>query len=417
MNIPLHLRLPVSVVRFLAAMACAAPFAQAAAAEWTFSPRVEVGGMSDSNLHLDEGTGMVDVSGAYGKGEFGMAYATPLSEFSFTPRVVATWFPDEEVSDEDYVNGGARLAWLRRGRTTQNSLRFDYDNSATVTGNRVTTDEGGGDLGNPDDVGDSGVLTSQNRVQTLDVRDTFQLEHTERNVFEAGAYFLGRDFDEQEIGEEVSFLAFGGNLGWIWRTNERSSLGVRLRAQHYNPELTDVDTNNLGIEGEWRYQVSERIDSYVRIGATRTSFDAAETEVADDEVEMVGGAGGSWRFRVSSVFLDLTRQVSPNSSGYSVIRDQLQFRLNRDFSERASGSLAVRFINDDAPQGYNERRYAVGSVGAEWRMTRIWSLLARYDYSWQDYELTSGDASSNAIRLTVLYQPRRAARDDSRALD
>lgn len=405
-----------SLPRCLAVLACAAIVLPCAAADWRIDPRVEVGGMADDNLRLDEGEEKVEASGAFGNAELEFLSVTPLSEFSFTPRIEATWFPDEDVRDEDYVNGGARLSWIHRGQTVRNNFRFDYDNSTTVTGNRATTGEGD-ELGNPDDVGDSGALTFQNRVQTFDVRDTLRIEHSERTGMEAGAFFLSRDFDEQEPGEDVSFVAIGGNLGWGWRVQERSLLGIRLRAQHYNPDLSDTNTNDIGIEGEWRYDVSERVEAYARAGVNRTTFNTSQVDEPDDSTEMVGGLGGNWRFRVSSVFLDLTRAVSPNSSGYSVLRDQLQFRLNREFSERASGSLAVRFINDDAPEGFNERRYAIGSVGAEWRVTRVWSLLARYDYSWQDYELTTGEASSNAVRLSVLYQPRRAARDGSRVLD
>jgi len=406
----------MSRASLVVALACAGMALSAAAADWSVNPKVEVGGMSDTNLRLDEGDQKVDASGAFGNAELEFLSATPLSDFRFTPRIEATWFPDEEVKDEDYVNGGARLSWLHRGKTLQNTFRFDYDNSATVTGNRATTDEDG-ELGQPDDVGDSGALTFENRVQTFDVRDTLRLQHTERSGLDAGAFFLSRNFDEQSPGEDVSFVALGGSLGWSWRVRERSSLGLRLRGQHYNPDLSEMNTNDIGVEGEWRHEVSEQMESYLRVGVNQSSFSVPGPDEPDDSVDWVGGVGGRWRFQVSSVFLDLTRAASPNSSGYSVLRDQLQLRLNRDFSERVRGSLAVRLINDDAPEGFNERRYAVGSVGAEWRTTRVWSLMARYDYSWQDDKLTPGEASSNAIRLSVLYQPRRQARDDSRVLD
>jgi hypothetical protein len=74
-------------------------------------------------------------------------------------------------------------------------------------------------------------------------------------------------------------------------------------------------------------------------------------------------------------------------------------------------------ISDDGPQGFNERRYAVASVGAEWRLTRAWAVRGRYDYSWQDYDLTPGSASSNALRLSVTFQPQRDVRDQGSLLD
>lgn len=387
------------------------------AAEWQFNPTVEVGVMSDSNLRLDEGQERASVAGGFAAGQFELRASTPLAQFSITPRVEATHFPDDADRDEDYVDGGVGLLWLRRWRTGLSRFQADFDDSSTVTGNRADASPEDGELGNPDVPGDSGSLTTSNRMQTLNLRETLRFDVSPRDALELSAGFLDRRFDEQLINEDVSFTTLSGHVGWSRQLRERTALGLRGRVLRFDPELIPVVTTHLGIEGEWRYQVSRRVDSYVRAGVSRADYSTSAVTSPDSRTAVVGGVGASWQLRVSRVFLDLTRTVDPNSAGVTVKRNQARVRLDRDFSERARGSLAMRLIADEGPAGFNERRYAVVSIGTEWRFTRAWSLAGRYDHRWQDYELTAGSASSNAVRLSVIYQPQREAASRGSLLD
>ena len=382
-------------------------------ADWRVDPTMEVGVMSDSNLRLTEGADRVDVAGGFANAQLEFRAATPLALFSFTPRLEVTHFPKAGDRDEDYVNGGARALWMRRWRTGLSRMQAEFDDSATVSGNRARPSPEDGELGNPDDPADSGSLVTDNRMRTISLRESLRFDLAERDALEVSAGYLDRKFDEQSVLDDVSFTALNGNLGWMRQLRERASLGLRLRAMRFDPELIPLTTTSVGLEGEWRYRVSERVQSYVRAGASRTRYKASTGPEPDAETAFVGGVGGSWQLRMSQVFLDATRSIDPNSSGVTVARTQLRLRLDRDFSPRARGSLAVRVIDDDGPAGFNERRYGVASVGAEWRFTQAWSLVGRYDYTWQNYRLTPGSASSNAVRLSVSWQPRREARNDA----
>jgi hypothetical protein len=404
----------LKIPRTLLAAACVLAAPLAAAADWRFNPQVEVGAMTDSNLRLSETGGDISVAGGFTAARLEFQGVTPLASFSFTPRVEATWFPDDK--DQDYVNGGAGIAWLRRSQKVSSRFQADFDRSVSITGNRAGVPGEGGDLGDPLDDGDSGVL-DHNRIETLRLREALRLQMTERNALELGLGFTDREFEEQTINDEVSYTAWTGDIAWRTQVDERSSLALRGRALLFDPELLPVKTRALGIEGEWAYQVTERLDAYARAGVTRTSYNAEVEPDPDSDTSVIGGVGGSWQLRVSRVLLDLTRSIDPNSSGYSVERSQLRFRLDRDFSPRVRGSVAARLISDEGPDGFNDRRYVVASVGAEWRFTRVWSLIGRFDHTRQNYDLTPGSATSNALRLSVSYQPRRSAEPNGSPLD
>ena len=68
-----------------------------------------------------------------------------------TPRVRATYFPDE--SQLDAVDYFALLNWERRGQRVNSLVRADFSEQDTVRSEQPSVDSGGG-LGQPD-IGDA----------------------------------------------------------------------------------------------------------------------------------------------------------------------------------------------------------------------------------------------------------------------
>src|SRR5690606_7129040 len=126
-----------TLLHTLAAAAGLTATAQVHGADWRVNPTVEVGVMSDSNLRLDAGANRADVAGGFANAQLEFRAATPLALFSLTPRLEATLFPQSSDRDEDYVNGGARVLWARRWRTGLSNMQVDFDDSASVSGNRA----------------------------------------------------------------------------------------------------------------------------------------------------------------------------------------------------------------------------------------------------------------------------------------
>lgn len=387
------------------AFVVAAPMALAA--DWQFNPTVQVGGMKDDNLRLESVGPEADVAGLFTLAEFEFRALTPISDFSITPAVDATYFPGSGDEDEDYTNGSLSLDWTRTGQTVFSRFNASYADEATVQGNRVSTDAQGGGLGNPEG-GASGGLLLRNRVDTLRVGEYLRFDLSERHAIEGTLSYQDRSFDLQVPGSDVSYSSLNADLGWRQALNERTSLTLRGTYLHYDPDLIGGTSESYGFEGQWDRKLSERFDGYFRLGATKTNYQDA-TVATNDDTAFVGGIGGSWRFQTARLFLDLTRNIDPNSAGYSTKRDQVRVRLNKDVSERLGLLAAFRYVKDDGPTTlFTDRDYLVGTLGAEWRFRQTWSLLGRYDYSRLKYDGPSNSASSNAIRLSIVYQPARA---------
>jgi len=70
-----------------------------AAAAWEFNPTVEAGYMYDDNYRLTQPGTEIDVSGPMLDAALEMRTQTQRGEFSFVPRVRATYFPDAQDLD------------------------------------------------------------------------------------------------------------------------------------------------------------------------------------------------------------------------------------------------------------------------------------------------------------------------------
>ena len=59
---------------------------------------------------------------------------------------------------------------------------------------------------------------------------------------------------------------------------------------------------------------------------------------------------------------------------------------------------------------YQARTYATGDVGLQWRWQEEFSLQVAYDYTWQEFDDSTFDATSNGASITFLYHPLQRGR-------
>ncbi len=131
----------------------------AGAAAWEWNPTIEAGYLYDDNYRLAPPGDEIDVQGPMLDAELELRTLTQTGEFSFTPRVRATYFPD--ATDLDTVDYFASLNWLNRGQRVETRVRGEFAQQDIVNSEQPGVD-GGGDLGEPD-LGDGGVVLVDNR--------------------------------------------------------------------------------------------------------------------------------------------------------------------------------------------------------------------------------------------------------------
>jgi hypothetical protein len=387
----------ISPVVLFATLAAAST---ASAANWEIAPRVEAGYRYSDNYHLGPPGTEVDVSGGETDAQVAFRTLDPRTKIEITPRVQATYFPDEP--EDDSVDGflDAHFADITPRRRMGIDGAFSHQD---VTRSELPAgDEAdGGDLGDPVE-GDSGRFIERNKRTYARVAPFFSYDVTQRQRVQFDAHYLRADFEKQLENAQHDFSEAGVSAGWGYLFSERSSLTLRALASRYE---TTSDTDAYGAFVQWDTNFTENSRFYVRAGAQQT-----EPENDESETNAIAGIGGSWNSLRNVLFVDLTRSVEPISAGTVVERYQLRMQINHEVSPRISLMLGARASHDkdiDSAGVFPTRKYAAAEGGFEWRVARNFAVTATYSYRWQEYADEFSDRSANGFLVGLVYEPRR----------
>jgi hypothetical protein len=372
----------------------------AAAENWEIAPRVEAGYRYSDNYHLGPPGTEVEVSGGEADAQVSFRTLDPRTQIEITPRVLATYFPDEPDDDsvDGYLDGRFEDVTPRRRMGVTGSFAHE-----TVTRSELPegNDLSGGDLGNPT-TGDSGRFVEHNKRDYVNVSPFISYDVTQRQRLDFDAFYLRADFEKQLQNAQQDFSEEGVEAGWGYRFSERSSLSVHAIASRYE---TTFDTDGYGGYLQWDTNFTENSRVYVRVGAQQN-----KPENAESDTNVIGGVGGSWTNPRNTLFLDLTRTVEPSSAGTVVDRYQLRMRIHHDVSPRVALMLGVRASHDEdihTAGTFPTRKYAAAEGGIEWRVLRDFAVTATYSYRWQEYADELSDRSANGFLVGFVYEPRR----------
>jgi hypothetical protein len=367
-------------------------------AVWELNPKIEAGYLYDNNYRLTSPGTEISVSGPLVDAELEMRTLTQKGEFSFSPRVRATYFPgDSELDSVDYF---ATLDARRDGQRFRTRLRGDFAQQDVVNSEQPDSDIDTG-LGEPV-FGDAGRVLVTNRRTRFAIRPGISWDLSQRNVVELEAGYADVRFDralsEAQVGFDTSDVAAAVRT----RINERTTIATRLRAAQYDIQFQDV-TTAYGLEVQWDTRTIKDTNRFFRIGAQNVELPTGEKQTA-----WLAGAGVSVLLGRNELFTDVARSVGPSSAGLVVSRDQLRLRLARAMTPRLSLQVGMRGTHDqavDETTDFQERSYATADVGFEWRWQEEWAFRAAADYTWQKYSSLEEDADSLGGMVSVIYQP------------
>lgn len=400
------------------AVAAAAASATAFGADWELNPRVEAGYLIDDNYRLAHPGNEVEVQGPLADAQLEVRARTQQGEFSFTPRIRATYFPDEQ--DLDTVDYFALADWQHRGQRYRARVRGEFSQEDVVNSEQPDAEvPGDSGLGEPD-FGDSGRVLVENRRTRLSLRPTFDFELSGRRALEFGANFADISYDRQVIDAQVDYRSNDLTAGLVTRFSPVSSLTARVRGARYEFSDLQSDSNSTsyGLELQWDRRTASEIETFLRGGAQKVTYENDLSVTA-----WLAGAGVSMPVGRNTLFADLTRSVGPSSAGVVIARDQLRLSWSRDFTPRLALLVGARGTHDEDLAEltvYRPRSYATGNVGLSWRWREEFSLLVSYDYTWQkfdegilDHETgieTSIASTSNGASISITYQPLQRRR-------
>jgi hypothetical protein len=378
-------------------------------AAWQFDPRLSLYGTFDDNRQLDSIGNNNSVTGLIYEVALPVTGQWPRTRVTVTPRVRGTnFFGDSDQNDDleelifELQRKGLRLQTdLHAEYSTRSTLRFQLPDTDIDVDLGETT---GGSTLNPIDI--------QNRQNLLWAYPQFILTVNPRSRLFVRADFQDASYDES--GGTSGFIDYSsiyGLFGYSYDVSPRSAISLRGSMVNFSPDQGIGESNTYGLALEWYRTFSETSKYYLRLGSNHTKFDAiAGVPGSSDSASTVsGGAGITWAFQVTGIFLDVMRNVSPSSGGRARQEDELRLGVDRQFSPRASGNIGViavqnRDLQPGVSTGYS--RYASANIGFQWRFTKSFTLVGTVGHSWRK-EPNTELADSNSVSLGILFERHR----------
>jgi hypothetical protein len=384
------------------------------ATDYHWDPTLILSGNYDDNYGLNSGNALnaqnVSVTGAIADASLHASIINPDAHFEITPRLQSVYYPGQSEFDANnvFVDSQFEQLWPR-GTFTLNEMFWSQD----VLRNYLPTTAIGAPLGQNSPGADLASVSERIRQDLLLLAPIATFELSPREHLEIRAQYLSVDYSQEIYDQVQNFKNYSGSLGLGFDVTPQSTVTFRGIASDLRPASGSA-ANTYGAEGEWQTHLSEIVQAYAKLGVEHTSF--SESLYGQSAATSVsGGIGISRKFIAYDLFVDFARSVSPDSYGSVVARNDLRVRLEHNFNGRTSGFVGLRAINQVAlgnSVGFTGQRYGQAALGVEWRISRQFSIISQYAYTTlKEYTGDSQAAGSNAVTISLKYEPHRAAEE------
>ena len=391
------------------------------AADWHWDPRVILSGNYDDNYGLEGGNAQnVSVTGSILDASLHASMLEPSTRFEVTPRVRAVYYPGQTEFDSNnlYLESQFQQNW-RRANLNVNELYWSQDVLRSYLPSTVI----GTPLGQNSPGADIAAIRERVRQDLLVLAPQATFDLSPREHLDVQAQYLDVKYSKTIYNQVQNFKTYSGSLGLGFAVTAQSNLTVRGIASTLKP-ASGSGANTYGAEGGWDTHLSERMQAYAKLGFERTSFDRTQNgqPPVTNQVQygkssatsVSGGLGISRKFVAYDLFADYSRSVSPDSAGAVVARDDLRVRLEHKFSGRYSGYVGLRGIHQSAlgnNVGFTGQRYGQAALGVEWRIYRTFSVISEYAYTTLKDTNALRAAGSNAVTISLKWEPHRPAEE------
>lgn len=359
---------------------------QASAADWRVLPSAFVGASYAENPRLrvdDDST----ASGTIGELKASLQRVTERSELTLLPRFMAARFSDDESLDrnDQFVTGSYR--WM--GERAEWNMQLGLTRDTTLTS----------------ELGSTGLVDSNRRHEETTFSFSPRVMFTERVSGGMQIYQADNSYVDAKANGLVDYRYGAVSLfSTIALTDAGSALTVTAQAGRLTtPGLFGTETRDGSLRLGWSFQPWLLWTASLSAGpsAVETALGNDTGWVFDSEIKR---QGDRW-----SLTANAGRSQSPTGRGVLTRRDEAKLAFNRSLTERLSVNVAARWISSEdlLPQRNGVTTYQVDYVqlnlGANWRMSRDWSVALQLAGNSQDYELAAERASGYRASFNVIW--------------
>ena len=380
----------------------------AAAQQWHVAPELEVGAQHVQNPRLDE----TDDSSTIDGGILNLAVAlrrnTQTSSMLVRPRVEVERYSGDSNEDSEayYIDFNGERRWQR----SEWRLRGNYRQQQVLRGEGTDPEIDEEGIGDEDVTGTGRVLVRRQRDMWR-LYPGASLNLTQRTALRIDLNYLNVQYDNQTIGEAIDYTSGVATAALVRRLTPDSNVQFSIFGRTYQPDDDTLsETESIGVRIRYNKKVSDVSTFFIDFGAQDAEIEAAS--IADEDVSatsVLWNVGYSRRFERTRWRFAVGQSVTPSGSGSMVERQLYRAIVSHQLRPRWTIDASAVFQNTNSlgvseDSDSDERDYLEIGATLGYQLSRKWVLEGSYDYTYQDFADTSGDADRHEFLLSFVYR-------------
>lgn len=376
--------------RLLACVCLVLLGAPVVADQWYVEPQAELRTFHDDNVDLSS-LRPISSFGASVIAKIESGRRTENSEIGLRANLLSTRYTDAPDFNETDATLGFTSAY-QAGRS-RFSLDGDFDYDSTLTS----------------EVSTSGFVQANKRRQRILLNPSWAYQLTPRMRSEVSLNYQGISYEDVDFIPLFDYSFASAGLTLVYALSERAQLFGRTTFDQYDANQIDTQSLSYGVEAGASYLLTERMSLSTFAGLKSTE---AETPTVFGLIDESNNTGPIFSFELTRAYeqgqlsLSLNRALLPSGSGTLLDTTGLGVSFDYRLDPRWQFIVSANGYRNRTPGGEtsgNDRDYVSLSPGVRHQLTRSFSLDLSYRYRWQEYSLRDGDASSNALYLSLKY--------------
>lgn len=406
----------------------AAFIAGPADAYWEIVPDVRTGITHESNPR-NRVTDERDATSAFIDVRLPATWKTAVSELEFMPRVRFAEFAgsrNEDLDSDDYY---ANLNYARKSLRHQWGATSSYQDTDVRNSEFFSATPEDPDAEPPPDGGFGTTIFPDDRRRTWSVAPFWQAALTERNTMNIAVSTSDTRYDQELRNTYFDYTYRSGQLSIAHSLNLQSSITLSVNttefdAKHPENSSSQNTTNTRSFYIGYQRAITPTLSATMNVGTSRSTVRLTGAEWTDSngfpcgglacrsaDENFVGDVSLRKRSELTTMNLGVSRSTAPRSDGTEVVRDSVNFFMDRRLTARLIASVGAIYSDESAVGDLirQDRKYFSTDLSARWQFSRTWWLYGTYTFRKDDYDITgvfvdSTSRDNNRVIVGVQYR-------------
>ncbi len=405
-------------------------FGQLPAAELSVLPRVDLGGVYESNARMSRNE-TDEAEGVLVDGSLEIGLKTDRSTIDFLPRLRTAFYADkndQDLEEEDYY-----LPLSLDTRTLKSVTRAQIGyNDISIRSSELNT-AGENEIG-----GSADLDAIEDRQRRFYFQPAWNYALSPRVNLRLDGSYSDISYQRTSPNRRFDYDYYSASASIDRQFTDKMNIGVSVDGSEFDAiEPLSGQTNQstgYGANLFMGYQLSQTLNGSLSVGARKTrgesEFPRNQFGNCSSPLELFFGivrdcltkySGDDFTGNIqlqknseqTSYKLNYGRAISPNSNGAEQVRDTISVTADHQLKPNISASLRLLYYQQDTAAALFPRKqdYFNGRLSLRWHFSRHWSLRATYRYTWVDNQFvqfdlttTESDARNNYVFLGIGWQ-------------